>query len=145
MPLSCDPNETTPFVLKTDQNKPEPRPQFDCRFISKCDRTRHARLVTEAEGIKDETIWDVLWNAIAIVVVGWKAISDEPFSREAMEAKLTETEIMELALGCADAVKMAEDDRKNLSSPRSSTPGSAAEVNGASGLTESGSATAAPQ
>jgi len=134
MPLSSDPSATAPYVLPSDRDKPEPRPVFHCRFITKRESDQHGRLIEESGACKGVGIFDVLWKAIAIGVVGWENMplaakglpADQPFTREAMEAVLTEGEIMKLAAGYVNAVRLAEDDRKNSSSPPLSNPEGAA-------------------
>ena len=141
MPLSCDPSATALYVLAGAAGK-TPTPAFVCRFLTRRQISEHRRLLKQAESAQGDAFWDLVWQAIAIGVVGWQNISEKPFGREALEDSLTEAELMELAARYPDAVTMAEHDRKNSSAPHSHTPGAAAADAGA--RTAGGPATTAP-
>lgn len=126
MPISPDPNRTAPFTLDSYASGPV---VFQCRFLTKRQRTEIVRLQDEAINKKSEAeAVPVIRDAIAIGVVGWDR--PEPFSVDEIDSVLTEQEMWQLLFQYPGAVAATEFDLKK--SVRQSQPdvasSSAAEV-----------------
>jgi hypothetical protein len=135
VPIACDPNATYEFVLKSDQEKPEPRATFIFRHLV----MRQKRIYRKLEQRKDNELRDLgadqviekLYECLAQVLVGWRDLKDAAGAAVAFpsaEAKspkpealqsllddlLTEGELWELYWAAIH--ELSESDRKNFES-----------------------------
>jgi hypothetical protein len=128
MPLALDPNETIWVNLDSDEKK-NPRPEFEIRFLTRRELSRAARLVDESrdtQGTYDEA-HAKLDQALAVGVVGWRNVSDRagkaiPFSADKLDDILTGGEKYELAELMIQKPRLSEAEKKSSGSPATSAP-----------------------
>ncbi len=144
-PIACDPLAVRRFVLRADRAKPEPRPRF---FLKTLTRRQKMNLVGSKE-LNEATIrqlgsdetFRIIYQVLAAVLTGWEHLTrpddvpvDYPLEAtdpanlavalSVLDTVLTEREIWELyfaAVGDLD-----KDDLKNFGLPSSGPPGTAA-------------------
>ncbi|HSZ58507.1 MAG TPA: hypothetical protein VK797_22765 [Tepidisphaeraceae bacterium] len=130
MPLSCDPTETFPVVLITDQAKPEEtRPTFLARFVTRREAKRIQKLEEELRSqsarLSNEESEAKLDEALGIIYMGWKNLTDR--EGKPVEFKRDENgipnfdDIIDLVdkyelldLGTENAIRMHVDKKKAL-------------------------------
>ena len=154
MAVVLDPQETRPFWLASDADKPiATRPVFECIAGNRRIRRQHASVMDKAQSLRleyfrlkehgtpeeasaaEERFWAVIAEALFIGVVGWKNIN-KPFEKtlDAIgEVVETDADLIELARDWPIAGKLTDDDLKNSPSPRptgaeSSAPNAVAET-----------------
>jgi hypothetical protein len=144
MPLSSNPNATAQFWLACDAEIPlKDRPVFKVRFITEAQLQEHGELMKQAgEAADDAAAYKMVVQAIQIGVIGWDRFTDsagQPIMWDASDlvgifrrARMTESELWELAWGYPLVVRMVRDDRPLSGSPaKSGTVRSAGDIAGA--------------
>jgi hypothetical protein len=131
MPLSSDPQQTTPVWLDIDAGKPEAeRPAFRYRFFTARQVRQRRELIDRAKVLPDVEAEPLMVQALAIGLAGWQNLTDgdgnpvhyDAADPGAMSAALTVLELFELAGQATDAVTLAEGEKKRAASASSSPP-----------------------
>jgi hypothetical protein len=131
MPLSSDPQQNTPVCLDIDAGKPEAeRPTFLYRFLTARQMRQRRDLLNQAKDLPDEQAEPLLVQALAVGLAGWRNLRDadgrpvpfDPADPGALADALTVLEMYELFGAAANAVTLAEVQKKRAASASSSPP-----------------------
>jgi len=124
MPRALDPNARFPIVLKSDRNRPEPRPTFWARYLT----GREWIALSEAQNTGEHKLasW---YNVLRLCVVDWQHVTDAAgneirFAPASFENILDPGEARELVEACAAGQQPDADEKKDSGSPPQSRPAS---------------------
>jgi hypothetical protein len=135
MPLSLDPEASTPYALKSDADKPEAsRPVFLLKFLT-CRLHRKVNdLIAQALDMKDNEAIDATLNEIlSVAIAGWRNMgTDYPPDRgkliEAIDDLLVPGEKAELAWAVTNVTGLTAEDKKKSDAAASSPTADSAPV-----------------
>lgn len=117
MPISSNPNATSPFWLDCDAEIPlDKRPVFLVRFMTTKQVDQHADLMRRAyEDPDPRRTAELLLEAVHIGIAGWKNFNDPdgkpiPFSDQAYFDALSDRERWQVAWNYPSAVRLSKVD-----------------------------------
>lgn len=121
MPISLFPADKRLYWLTCDKDIPlAERPVFECRSPTRKIMLEWSRLKDEAEKIgKGLEAYEKLRQMIELGVEGWRNFP-EPYSIEALEKILTNSEYCSLAFEWPAAFELGEEERRGFPSPQNS-------------------------
>lgn len=125
--ILLDPENRVEFWLDIDADKPpESRPTFIARPISARGWANCNELIRGAPEQPGQDGLDRLLAAIQLLVVGWRNVSDEPFSVERLANIATFDELWAIFFKAIEATRPSEDERKKSDSRSPSNSASSA-------------------
>lgn len=135
MPISTNPNATSPFSLPCDAGIPQKdRPAFLVKFMSQEQLDEHERLMLAAsQDPSDAGAWRKLIAAVKIGIVGWRNMKDAQgkeiaFSEQAYFDVLCDQERWNVAWHYPAVVRLTKVDLGFLDSPAPSAGAQAAAI-----------------
>jgi hypothetical protein len=136
MPVSADPDDLLPYVLRTDRALPDPKPTFHLRYLVERKSARVDRLIDEARAItatdevSDDRKKELLCEAINIGLAKMTGVRHE--GKEVLVGEMSPRdhlslfELWELANAVSGEPYLKEKERLGFASPRASAPASSA-------------------